>query len=165
MRRGARAAQYAAMAFRPGDIQIRPAEPEDLDFAWDLYRRLMKPLAEELITWSNEGQKAVVAPEILGGRASIILLAGRHAGWCHVREGPEVVELCQLHLLPELQNLGIGSLLLARLIENTRRRGKTLTLKVMKNNRARALYERLGFVQTGESDFKIEMTWRGDGPV
>ena len=158
------AEHHAAMEVHPRDIQMRPAKPEDLDFAWDLYRRLMKPLAEELLAWNDERQKAVVEPEIENGQASIIVVTGRQAGWLHVRETPRSVELCQIYILPELQNLGIGSLLLARLIEKTKRQGKTLTLEIMKNNRAKALYERLGFVQTGESDFKIGMTWLGDGP-
>ena len=39
------------MQVRPRDILLRPAGPEDLDFAWGLYRRLMKPLTEELLAW------------------------------------------------------------------------------------------------------------------
>ena len=153
------------MQVRPRHILLRPAGPEDLDFAWGLYRRLMKPLTEELLAWDEERQKAGVEPEIVRGGASIILLAGQRAGWLHVRETREAVELCQLYVLPELQNRGIGSLLLGRLIEQTRRQGKPLTLAVMKNNRARVLYERLGFLPTGESDFKTEMTWRGESPA
>ena len=50
------------------------------------------------------------------------------------------------------------------MIDRSRLTARALHLEVMKNNRARFLYERLGFVTTGDSKFKLQMVWRGDGP-
>jgi ribosomal protein S18 acetylase RimI-like enzyme len=40
------------------------------------------------------------------------------------------------------------------------REGKCLTLDVMKNNRSRLLYERLGFRVIGQSENKLKMQWQ-----
>ncbi len=149
------------MAFATNDIVLRSSRPEDLDFAWSHYRALLKSLPEQLIDWNDCRQKAVVEREVASGQASIILAAGEEAGWLHVREAERTLELCQLYVAPALQSRGIGSAIVRRLIGEAQAKGKALTLEVLKNNRARLLYTRLGFVQTRESSLKIEMTWSG----
>jgi ribosomal protein S18 acetylase RimI-like enzyme len=47
---------------------------------------------------------------------------------------------------------GIGTATLRKLKDKARRKDKTLTLNVMKNNRSRALYERLGFRVIGQTN-------------
>lgn len=143
-------------------ITLRPITPSDLDFAWNLYRQSMKPLTEALMEWVDERQKQVVEGDVLGGEASIIVRNGHDLGWLHVRETIDALELCQLYVAPEVQNRGIGTVIVERLIGEARRKGKDLNLEVVKNNRARRLYERLGFVPAGESEYKLRMTWTGD---
>jgi ribosomal protein S18 acetylase RimI-like enzyme len=45
------------------------------------------------------------------------------------------------------------------LLSHVFREGTSLTLDVMKNNRARSLYERLGFGAIGSSEYKLNMRW------
>jgi hypothetical protein len=49
---------------------------------------------------------------------------------------------------------------LRELMDKARGGGKTLLLDVMKNNRARLLYERLGFKVIGQSEYKMKMQWK-----
>ena len=141
-------------------LTLRPATAKDLDFAWFLYRELMKPLTEEVMIWHDINQRRVVESDMAGGEASIILMAGDKAGWFSHREEVKFVRLCQLYVVPEKQNQGIGSAIVRRLMAEARDRGKPLVLEVMKNNRAGILYERLGFTVTGDSKFKFEMMFR-----
>ena len=57
----------------------------------------------------------------------------------------------------EIAGLGQQS---CALTDKVRERSKTLTLDVMKNNRSRLLYERLGFQVIGQSEYKLKMQWK-----
>ncbi len=154
--------QNAVMDPNDRTIDLRPSTAKDFDFAWGLYRDLMKPLAEELMEWKEERQKVVVEREVVSGRASIIVAGGREVGWLYVREEANEIELCQLYIVPAQQNCGIGTEIMRRLMGEARRKSKPLILEVMKNNRACALYKRLGFIPTGKSKYKLQMAWGGN---
>ena len=51
----------------------------------------------------------------------------------------------------EMRNRGLGTAFLTWMSDRSRRKNKDFTLEVMKNNPARALYERLGFRPVGSS--------------
>ena len=140
-------------------IELRPATPDDLNFAWSLYRQSMKPLTVELLEWNEAGQQAMVETALMSGEASIVLADRQEAGWVHIHETASEIKICQLFVLPIFQNRGIGTRLLNRFIAEARPKGKRLTLDVMTNNRARALYERVGFVQMEADRYKLAMRW------
>ncbi len=120
----------------------------------------MKPLTEELLEWSDERQRQLVARDISSGQASILAVNDQSVGWVHLRESDTEIELCQLYIVPEMQNRGIGSTIVKRFLSRAQTNDKKMTLEVMKNNRARSLYERLGFIQTGENQIKFKLEWR-----
>ena len=149
------------MAIVHRGFQLRPAHSKDLQFAWSVYRQLMKPLTLQLLgRWNDPGQKRVVEVAVVQKETSIIVVGGLDAGWLQVGELSDSIFLGQLYLVPSLQNLGIGTAIVGDLIDKARQAGKTLTLEVMKNNRARSLYERLGFQVIGESEHKLKMRWQ-----
>jgi ribosomal protein S18 acetylase RimI-like enzyme len=68
------------------------------------------------------------------------------------------VFLAGIQLLPDYQNRGIGTDLITAEIARERLLGKPLRLQVLRaNERARALYERLGFRVVGESEIRFFM--------
>lgn len=80
-----------------------------------------------------------------------------------VDEGTQLV-VGKIELLPEHQGQGIGSTLLARVLDEARGRGVPVRLQVLRaNTPARRLYERLGFVVVGETATHLEME-RGFSP-
>jgi ribosomal protein S18 acetylase RimI-like enzyme len=85
-----------------------------------------------------------------------LAIDGPDTGWLQVGESPDSIYLGQLYLAPSLQNRSIGTAVEG---QGKARRG-ALTLDVMKNNRARLLYERLGFRVIGESKYKLKMRWQ-----
>jgi len=137
--------------------------PADLEFAWGLYRESMKPLTEEYLAWDDARQKRVVERDAASGQASVIMRGGAEIGWLRVRETADEVELCQLYVAPGSRDRGAGTAMVRRLLANAGGTGKAVTLQVLRNNRARALYEHLGFRRTGEDSCKLHMTWRGAG--
>jgi ribosomal protein S18 acetylase RimI-like enzyme len=59
--------------------------------------------------------------------------------------------------LPEFQGRGLGTTILGDVIEHARMGRRPVSLQVLKVNPARRLYERLGFVISGESETHFQM--------
>ncbi len=148
------------MDFGNRTFQLRPADTGDFQFVWSLYRDLMKPLTVELLgRWNETGQKHVVELAVAQRGTFIITKDELDIGWMQIVELPDTIYLGQLYVTPSLQNRGIGTAILRGLTAKAQREGKILTLEVMKNNRSRALYERLGFQVIGQSEHKLKMQW------
>jgi ribosomal protein S18 acetylase RimI-like enzyme len=67
--------------------------------------------------------------------------------------------LTDIALLPEWRNRGIGAAVIAGVLEKAGQDNRAVRLQVLKGNPAARLYERLGFVETGESATHINMKW------
>ena len=89
--------------------------------------------------------------------AQLIFLNGQRIGHLKVFEDSEKIELIQIQLEPSHQGKGIGREVINSIIEKSIREGKPLALSVLKGNRARKLYERLGFKKVKETDFSVLM--------
>jgi ribosomal protein S18 acetylase RimI-like enzyme len=124
----------------------------------------MKPLTEELLEWNEPGQRNVVELALAQTGTFIIVAGAQDAGWLQVSESTDSIYLGQLYLAPALQNHGIGTAILMDLKDKARASGKALALDVMKDNRARLLYERLGFRVIGQSEYKLKMRWQQSDP-
>jgi len=152
------------------DFRLRCATSDDYRFALALYLDGSRQLLERIGRWD---ENRIVFRFRRGFKASesrIIVVAGRDVGWMQVVDGATSLHLRQIHLVPEFRGLGIGSGLIEELLARATALQKAVTLDVMHGNPARALYERLGFVRTGEDLDKIHMIRRpgppqaGDGP-
>jgi len=90
----------------------------------------------------------------------IILLDGEPIGRILVDHRQDTALLVDIALLTERRNQGIGARLLGELIEQSEKTNMPIRLQVMKTNPARHLYERLGFVKTGEDEMYFQMERR-----
>jgi ribosomal protein S18 acetylase RimI-like enzyme len=91
------------------------------------------------------------------GEFLIIELAGKPAGRIVISRGENEIRVVDVALLPEWRNHGIGTFLMRQICAGAE---KPVRLCVLKNNRARRWYQRLGFTQTGEQGFYDEFEWR-----
>jgi ribosomal protein S18 acetylase RimI-like enzyme len=83
--------------------------------------------------------------------ADVPFLAGAPIGRLRVVDSADRLEVAGLQLLPSAQSHGIGTAVLLQLAADAA--PWALTLGVEKDNpRARALYERLGFVPDGQTE-------------
>jgi ribosomal protein S18 acetylase RimI-like enzyme len=74
------------------------------------------------------------------------------AGLLLLRTEPSELFLGRVYLVPEYQNSGIGTHLLRQLMIRAEREQKPLRLRVLVNNPARRLYERVGFRLTHSTE-------------
>jgi len=136
------------------DFEFRRIRPGDVAYCWPIYSEAMAPLVSG---WSETAQRRVVELALGEEGASIMVVDKSDAGWLHVSETRFDIHLGHLYLEADRRNQGLGTRFLQWMSERAQRKAKTFTLDVMTNNRARALYERLGFAAAGTSAGKIRM--------
>ena len=116
---------------------------------------LSKPeLARYLEGWGRQGDTAVLAVDLDGGRtlgaAWYRLMTSEEPGYGYVDDQtPEIA----LAVVPDHRGRGVGGALLRELREAARSQGyNALSLGVEKDNPALGLYERNGFVKLFETE-------------
>ena len=141
-------------------MRLRAGTPDDAPWAFALYRALLHDLTVELLPWNEDAQRAVVFRAIDEGLVQMVEVDGAPVGWLQVNEGPDAIELAQLYVAPEWQGRGIGSGLVTEVLQRGGATDRPVRLSVMRNNsRARALYERLGFVAVATDAYKVHLRW------
>ena len=140
-------------------FEFRIAQDGDYDFAERLYLATMKPLLSRL--------GALDEPELIAnfkrlyrpGDVKIIVVDGVDAGWLQISESEREISLYQIHIKSGYRARGIGPALMQDLLARGRIREKPISLYVVRNNPAVALYKRLGFKVVGEDETKLHMRW------
>lgn len=138
-----------------GAVALRPATPDDTSFLTRVYASTR---AEELarVPFSDAEKAAFLAQQFAaqsahyathyGGAAfDVVLVDGEPAGRLIVDRRDAGILIVDIALLPEFRGRGIGGRLLAPILAEADAAGATVTIHVERANRARRLYERLGF--------------------
>lgn len=89
--------------------------------------------------------------------AYVILKSNQRAGVLKYIETEHAIEILQIQVLPEYQGHGIGKYVIKDLIETAKASNKDMVLKVLKENPARYLYERMGFKTVDEDKYEFHM--------
>lgn len=95
----------------------------------------------------------------------IVCVDGVDAGVLQFTVKNDHVFLTSVALLPEHQGRGIGAALVNMVLVEGRRHNIPVRLQVLKVNRAKNLYERLGFAAYGESKTHVLMERAGGSPM
>ena len=77
----------------------------------------------------------------------VILVDGEPGGRLYVNRSGDEIRIVDIALLPDHRGRGVGALLINGVLEEGIQTGRPVTIHVERTNRARALYERLGFRQ------------------
>ena len=157
----------AAMA----GVSLRDERAGDRPFLRELYgaSREHEPAAGILprSAWASlldqqfEMQMAHYHTAYPGADYWIVEQHGRAIGrlYVHADESAGEMRVLDIGLLPECRGRGIGTALLARVIERARERGCSVWLQVEMSNPARRLYGRMGFREmSGDGPF-VSMRW------
>ena len=141
-------------------VSLRAARPEDEDFLRRVYGSTR---TEELAVtgWDEATKDAFIAHQFdaqdkhyrtnyEGASYHVVLVDGEPAGRLYVARWPEEVRVMDVALLPEYRGRGVGSTLLAEVIEEAESAGKAVSVHVERANPALSLYRRFGFEEAGE---------------
>ena len=150
------------MVQRP-EFDIRRARRNEFAFAEKIYINSMRPLMTELGSWNEVERSAALRRSFKADDVNIISLNGTDIGWMQVSERDTDYNLAQIHLIDEYCGRGIGTRLIAELLERARSEGRTVSLAVVRTNRAIGLYERLGFrIIDPDATPIFDMVWEPD---
>lgn len=150
-------------------ISVRREQPADEAFLFELYASTRQ---EELDAWGwpAEMRSGFLKMQFKASRGyhqacpdaefQIVMLNGVNAGRMIVHRTREELHLVDIALLPQYRNAGVGTALLRRISGEAAAANQPLRLSVLKGSRAGRLYQRLGFVKTGETETHLEMEWR-----
>ena len=141
------------------DITLRPATESDYDFLWWLHGATMRTYVDAIWGWDEALQLQYFQDRFDPARIEIVERAGEAIGYISVERQEEFIFLGAIAIAPGFQGRGIGTGLIRKLLDEAEQRGVPLKLRVLHGNPARHLYERLGFVATGETETHIMMKW------
>ena len=150
------------------NIDLRPIGPGDEDFLYELYASVR---GEELAAcgWSEEQQKLFLNMQLKARDQSysmyypelddkIVLCNAEPVGRLIVSRSEEAIRLVDITLLPNCRSAGIGTTLIRNLFYEAEAANKPVRLQVENTNPpALTLYQRLGFMVTGETQTHIQM--------
>lgn len=136
------------------DYQLRFATPVDYDLIYALKAESVRPYVEKIWGWDEDYQKKDFDADFSNREQfHVIEVGGRFAGFVQYYFSYPYFEIVELHLLPEYRGNGIGSDLLRHLQKVCIAQDRKIRIGCFKENyRAKALYQKLGFMQTAETD-------------
>lgn len=136
------------------DYRIHFATPDDHDLIYALKAESVRPYVEKIWGWDEDYQKKDFDSDFSHiEQFNVIEIDGRFAGFVQYYFAYPYFEVVEIHLLPEYRGKGIGSDILRYLQKVCIAQDRKIRIGCFKaNHRAKALYQKLGFMQTEETD-------------
>lgn len=157
-------------------VYVRPATDKDVTFLVDVVlvtARAQGRVPDDLDerAWrASFGDETLrrIAGDSAHDATYVIEIDGERAGRLRIVRAPDHRELAGIELLPAHQGQGLGTHLIEQFLVDARDRGLPARVSAQRDNpRARALLERLGFVEIGPAeradpiaDGDVRMEWR-----
>lgn len=147
------------------NLKFRPVTINDSEFIFQIKKRALRPSIE--LTWgpwNEEWQRNFHKEHFRPQELRMIQLKQNkkfhEIGCLGVDERQNEIFISSLFILPEFQNMGIGTQILKNLQEKACQNKKLLLLDVLqKNIHAQRLYQRLGFEIFGETSTHFHMRY------
>ena len=136
------------------DYKIRLATPNDHDLIYALKAESVRPYVEKIWGWDEDYQRKDFDSEFSHmEQFNVIEVDSKFAGFVQYYFEYPYFEVVEIHLLPEYRGKGIGSDILRYLQKVCIAQDRKIRIGCFKeNHRAKQLYQKLGFMQTEETD-------------
>ncbi|KPN97726.1 GNAT family N-acetyltransferase [Lysinibacillus sp. ZYM-1] len=150
-------------------IELKSITKEDEAFLYEIYASTRNQEVDSW-GWSAEqkglflemqwrAQQASYNQQFPGASHSIIAVGEQYVGRLLADELSDYHHLIDISILPSYQGKGIGTFLIAQLLQKAREGNKPVILQVFHTNPARNLYERLGFQVASSDEIYLKMRW------
>ncbi len=137
---------------------VRPAVSVDAEWAYDLHREAMGDVVVQVFgPWDEVVQRRMHDAWFDPHRLRVIEVNGRPVGVLDLQEHPDHHYLARFELARTHRDVGLGGAVLADLLQRADEAGLPVRLDVFGVNRARRLYERLGFHEVERQGSKVRM--------
>ena len=133
---------------------LNRALPNHKEIIYTIKKASVFPYVNNIWGWDDEYQKRDFDCDFLNiDQFSVIEIDGRICGFVQIYEHDNIVELVEIHLIPEMQGTGIGSDIINSILKRAKSENKIVRLGCFKENfKAKKLYLKLGFVLTETTD-------------
>lgn len=146
------------------EVTRRFATDEDIELLFEINRAALKDqVRANFGSWNDDFQRSMFWQSTEPSSHQLFYCGSQAVGFWFVRRDNDEIYLERLSLLPEFQNRGLGSSLVRELIADASASKRPLRLQVFLTNRARRLYERLGFRIVRGTDTHYHMEFSGIG--
>lgn len=158
-------------ASRPGDaVSLRDATDADEPLLRKVYAST-RAAELALVGWDEGTKDAFLRQQFDAQRSwydrtipncsrQVILVGDEPAGRLYLDEQPAETCVVDIAILPEFRGRGVGSSLLARIVDEAGGRGASVFLHVEHNNPALGWYTRRGFVVEDDQGVHLLLRWR-----
>ena len=133
-------------------VGLRSAVPEDADFLYNLLKATMQEYVTQVWGWDEQWQRQYFQENFIPDKERIIIKGEEEIGVISTEKYDDEIFLAKIYILPEHQGQHIGTELIEGVLGEAFDLGLPVTLRVLKVNPAKRLYDRLGFVVTGETE-------------
>jgi GNAT superfamily N-acetyltransferase len=146
-------------------ISFRPVTDDDYEYVYALNKQTMQAHAERTYgPWNETIARQIFAERWRPESMQIVVIDGQDGGMLEVIPIETGIWLANIRVAREHQGKGIGTRLVSEVLRDAHGRGLPVSLRVLKVNPARRLYERLGFVVVDENDTHHRMEARPPAP-
>ena len=141
----------------PMSIEIIQATEDDRAYLLSLRKLTMVDHLENAGLYLSEDEHQVRLNDAYEC-SHIIISLGEKVGTLKFREFEDKIEVMQIQIHPDNQGRGFGTEVIKKVLG--RSKFKAVELTVLKANPAKQLYERLGFLITGEDEYEFHMEFK-----
>ncbi|MBA3499924.1 MAG: GNAT family N-acetyltransferase [Myxococcota bacterium] len=140
-------------------VQRRPAFAHDLSFLEDVHIRALGPVALVGYGWPAFRLRDQFHKEIHVMNCHVIIVDGVDAGYLSIEDKREFWYIDAIAIAPKYQRKGVGTATIKDVLADAGT--LPVRLNVLHINRAKSLYERLGFRTIMQDARRQIMEWRG----
>ena len=126
-------------------IKLIPANESHREFSYQVKKAAEGEYITQMFGWDEGVQRDFHAKAWRRHKPDIITYDGKPIGTIATIEIEDCIEIGQFFILPDYQNMGIGTHLLKSILDKADRLGRITTLRFLKNNPVKSLYVRNGF--------------------
>lgn len=142
------------------ELRFRRAGKSDMDWLYQTFKLTMQDYIATTWGWDELIQHHSFHDNLPASSFTIASLEDFDIGAYSLLEKKDHLWLEMVLVLPEKQNVGVGSLLLKHVQQRASEREQSVRLSVLKVNPALRFYERLGFTVTTEDQWSYKLEWQ-----
>jgi ribosomal protein S18 acetylase RimI-like enzyme len=142
------------------NINLRIVTPDDKEFCRRVHHLAYHDvIVRQFGLWNDAMQDSFFEKNWNSLTLKIIEVDGQDVGYFSREIRHDAISINQIELLPQFQKRRIGTKLLEQQLHEARSLNLPVRLHVLRENRARQLYERLGFILIGKTETHYLMEW------
>lgn len=142
-------------------VSTRPPTEHDTAFAREAHHGAYREVVVRQFGGWDDALQDQFFDRSWASTAHVIILAdGQRCGYAAVETRDDAMHVHELVIHPQFQNRGLGTAFLRGICEAAAAHGGAVRLGTFHENRALALYKRLGFREFGRTETHVLLEWQ-----